>query len=91
MPQNFKIKVTNSEVSLKESPFVTHPFKTFWVCDNMLAFKFPPKWFLERKMLDIWNLAINGEKHNVPLLSSYQTDFLPLKEFRLPYKQLQNN
>lgn len=46
----------------------------------MLALKLPPKYFLERKMLDIWKLAIRGEKHEVQLLNSCQTDFFPLKK-----------
>ena len=59
--RNFKRKATNSEVSPKEFPFATCLLKTFWFCDKMLAFKFPPKYFLERKMLDIWKWLLKAK------------------------------
>lgn len=60
--RNFKGKATNSEVSPTEFPFATCLLKTFWFCDKMLVLKFPPKYFLERKMLDIckWLLKVQS-------------------------------
>lgn len=54
--RNSKMKATNSEVSPREFPFATCPFKTFQLCDKMFAFKLPPKHFLESKMLEIQDL-----------------------------------
>lgn len=65
--RNFKMKATNLEVSPKEFLFANCSSKTFWLCDKMLTFKFPPKHFLERKILDMWNLDTKGEKSNGPL------------------------
>lgn len=58
------MKVINLEVFLKEFFFVNCFCKIFWFCDKMLIFKFLLKYFLERKILDMWNLDIKGEKSN---------------------------
>ena len=78
--RNFKTKATNSALSSEELHFATRLFKHSGSVIKMLALKLPPKYFLERKMLDIWKLTIRGEKHDVQLLNSCQTDFFSFKK-----------
>lgn len=82
--RNFKMKGTYSEVP--QGNFLLLPAHSgsatkCWHSNSN------PQIFSRKRMLDIWNLDIEGEKSNAPLVNSYQIDFLTLKEFGLWYKQ----
>lgn len=82
--RNFKMKATDSEVPQRNFLLLPAHSGSATKCWHSNS---NPQTFPRKRMLDIWNLDIKGEKSNAPLVNSYQIDFLTLKDFLLWYKQ----
>lgn len=82
--RNFNLKATDSEVPQRNFLLLPAHSDSATKCWHSNS---NPQTFPRKRMLDIWNMAIKGEKSNAPLVNSYQIDFLTLIEFWLWYKQ----